>query len=491
MPSLGFGDEEKKELTEEQIEKRSEEIRKNMNLQPEREHFKFSKRKLEELHQIYSETVVHDYGDNFHKSEEDLKAQNALYDIYRKIAGKKRNYQKIDEFIVAYRNCLDFIKAVARGQDVYSYEEYLKLWSKGKIRVNGMYTPKYKGKDRKRISWKTLGAYILSGDDPKGFLSTPATHDITSEEELNQARQELFTVDEYRKIMGAAMRMGTDDYSDTEKTMIDEDVPESYEGKPIITYMTREEQKKLLSSTPGLNQVLKDTITSGERSERLRGGFVNEMAYNFDSDDLSTIDYYNRAYGVETTSDIPEFKGSLMDKKAYERYLRRLKEWEYRNTKIKVDGRYRTLEEENELRQKEVIDRNGMNVRMFWQNNQREEKINKWLKKSRQEEKELRKRLSKIDEINGKGKKGEKNRGLSDSERYEKFKKLEKEEKEKKKLSKKDKKATNVIKKAKKQKMKSIDNAILGSVKQGSYVDYMKTLDFTSDAMEKEMKRGN
>jgi len=491
MPSLGFGDEEKKELTEEQIDERSEEIKKNLNLQPEQEHFKFSKRKLEQLRETYSHSYVHDYGDGYHKSEEDLKAQNALYDIYRKIAGKKQSYRKIDEFIVAYRNCLEFVKAVAREQKVYSYEEYLHLWSKGKIRINGMYLPKYKGKDRKRISWKALGEYILSGDDPKGFITDTATHDITTREELDKAREELFTVEEYQKIMYDAMHMEEDDYEDTEDTMIDEDVPESYEKKPIATYLTKEEQKKLLSNTPGLTQIVREVVTQGEKAERRAHGYVGELAYQFDTDDLSTIEKYNRAYGVESMSDLPVFKGSIMNKKDYKSYLRALEEWNFRNTKIKVDGRYRTLEEENEVRAKEILDQNGMNVRMFWSNSRQDEKINKWLKKSRQKEKELRKQLSRLDEINGKGEKNEKNRGLSDAEKYRKYKELEKKDKEKAK-KKKAKKGETVIKHAAKKKQKRIDNAILGSVGQGSYQEYAKeALDFTSSNMRKHMKEGS
>ena len=44
MPSIGFGDEEKKELTEEQIEQRSEEIKKSQSFKPERDHIKFSQK---------------------------------------------------------------------------------------------------------------------------------------------------------------------------------------------------------------------------------------------------------------------------------------------------------------------------------------------------------------------------------------------------------------------------------------------------------------
>jgi len=490
MPSLGFGDEEKKELTEEQIEARSEEIKKNLNMQPEQEQFKFSKRKLEQLRAMYSHSYVHDYGDGYHKSEEDLKAQNALYDVYRKIAGKKQSYRKIDEFIVAYRNCLDFVKAVARGQKVYSYEEYLHLWSKGKIRINGMYTPKYKGKDRKRISWKALGEYILSDDDPKGFIIDTAVHDITTKEELDKAREELFTVDEYKKIMYNALHMDEDEYEDTEEIMVDEDVPESYEKKPIATYLSKEEQKDLLSGTPGLTQLVREVVAQGEKADRRAHGYVNELAYQFDTDDLSTIEKYNRAYGVETMTDLPVFKGSLMSKKDCKSYLRALEEWNFKNTKIKVDGRYRTLEEENEIRAKEVLDKNGMNVRMFWTNSRQDEKIDKWLKKSRQKEKELRKQLSRLDEINGKGEKNEKNRGLSDAEKYRKYKELEKKDKAKKK-KKKAKKGELIVKHAAKQKQKRIDNAILGSVGKGSYQEYAKeALDFTSSSMQKDMKEG-
>ena len=52
MPSIGFGDEEKKELTEEQIEQRSEELKKAQSAQPERAHIKFSQKRLDKLRSI-------------------------------------------------------------------------------------------------------------------------------------------------------------------------------------------------------------------------------------------------------------------------------------------------------------------------------------------------------------------------------------------------------------------------------------------------------
>ena len=67
MPSIGFGDEEKKELTEEQIEQRSEEIKKSQSIKPERDHIKFSQKRLDKLRSIYSEVVVHDYGYSYQK----------------------------------------------------------------------------------------------------------------------------------------------------------------------------------------------------------------------------------------------------------------------------------------------------------------------------------------------------------------------------------------------------------------------------------------
>lgn len=490
MPSIGFGDEEvKKELTEEQIDQRSEEIKKAQSVMPEREHFKFSKRRIAELHAIYSETVVHDYGDTYHKSKEELREQNQFYELYQKINGKKRNYRKINEYIIAYRNCLNFLYAVAEKQQVYEVDEFIERFCKGKIRINGMYLPVYKGKDRKRISQKALMEYIMSDGDPNKFLDSDPMPEITSREALDEMRKNVFTRSQYERVMEHAFDTD-EDYQDTEDTMIDPDDPRTYQGKPVAVDMTREEQKKLFGKNPGLAQIVKDTCASESRVARSTRRYSSEYVSDFESEDLEAIDKYSRAYGVHVMDDIPQFKGSLLNKKDFKKYMQAMRDWEFKNTRIKVDGKYRTLEEENDLKVKEVLEKDDVNIRMLWSNEEEDRKIRSYLKKSKEKEKELREKLAKVEELN-KGK-DKHNRSLSDAEKYRRLKAYDEDEKKKRrakgKASKKDKKAAKALKTGVKKKKKKVDPFILGVTGNGdkSMKEYKReNLDFTAKGFKK------
>lgn len=483
MPSIGFGDEDKKELTEEQIEQRSEEIRKAQSAKPEREHIKLSQKRLTKLREIYSESVVHDYGDAYHKSADELKSQNEFYELYQEINGKKRNYRRISDYILAYRRCLNFLYAVAEKQEIYSVDEFVDLYSKGKIKVNGMYTPAYKGKDRKRISQKALMEYILSNGDPEKFIEADPIPDITSKEALDEMREKVFKPDQYKRVIESAFDT---DPEDVENTMIDPEDPKSYEGKPVATDISKEDQKKLFSKNPGLSLIVKEV---SDRSARMdRRGYAEEYVSDFELDDLKTFDKYNRAYGVADMDPIPEFTGKKLTKKAYKNYKRDLKDWEMRNIRVRVDGRYRTLEEQNDADTKAALDKAGINVRMLWNNQEQDRKIKSYLKKSKKREEDLRRKLAKMESIS-KGKDDD-DRNLSDAEKYDRWKALEKEEKkEKRKPSKKNKKAQKIIKKSVKNKKKTVDNFILGVTgnEDKSLKDYRKrTLDFTFKRMQKD-----
>ena len=497
MPSIGFGDEEKKELTEEQIEQRSEEIKKSQSFKPERDHIKFSQKRLDKLRSIYSEVVVHDYGDSYHKSKEDLKEENQFYELFQEINGKKRNYRRLPEYILAYRHCLNFLHAVAAKQDVYSEEEFVDLYFKGKIHVNGMYIPAYKGKDRKRISQKALMEYILSDGDPNEFIEKDPLPEITSKEELDEMRARVFSPEQYERMIRSAF---IDDYQDVEDTMIDPDVPESYESKPVAIDLTKEEQKKIFTKNPGLSLLVKEVADRAERSD-VRG-YSSEFVFDFEADDLATFDKYNRVYGVKTMDDVPEFHGNVQSKKDYKNYLRDIEEWEFKNIRVKVDGRYRTLEEQNEANVKEALSKEGYNIRMFWNNQEQDRRMKKYLKTARQKEKELRKTLSTMESI-GSGKETDskgRERNLSDSERYERWKEYEKSQKNKQrqkskpsKKDKKDKKATKILKQSVKRKKRKVDKFTLDVTGNGDKTmkEYSKeNLDFTSKGFKNFQKRG-
>lgn len=463
MPVIGFEDEvvEKKELTEEAIQQREKEIEESQN-QFEREEIKLSQRKLESLREIYSEVVVHDYGDGYHKTEEELDQENVFYGLYRKIQGKKKGYGRIPEFIDATRNCLAFLNAVAENQHVYSKEKFLYLWAKGKIRINGMYLPVYKGKDRKRISGKSLAEFILSDADPQEFLQELEAPIIDSEEMLDEQRTTMFTQSDYDQIFSH-----TEEEMDeiTGERIIDESKAKTYSDLPIATDLGHKGTKQLLKANPGLSSLLREAA----KRNRMVEGYSDQMIYNLEEDDMETIAAYDRAYGVKSSSDIPEFKGSLMSKSDYEDYLAELEEWEMKNVKVKQNGKWRTKEEANELSVKDILERNGWNIMKLWNNSEREQKLRKFIKQEKKREERLREELASLD----KRRERQKEEGRSDLEEYKRLMKKKKKKEDKTNKSTKAKKDKDKnLEKAVKKKKQRLDEVLLGEVTTNDFDKY-------------------
>lgn len=457
MPVIGFEDEvmEKKELTEEAIQEREQEIE-NSQKQFEKEEIKLSQRKLESLREIYSEVVVHDYGDGYHKTEEELDHENAFYGLYRKIQGKKKGYGRIPEFIDATRDCLAFLNAVAEKQHTYSKEKFLYLWAKGKIKINGMYLPVYKGKDRKRISGKSLAEFILSEADSREYLQELEAPIIDSEEMLDEQRADMFTQGEYDAIFAH-----TEEEMDriTQERNIDESVSKTYRDLPIATQLSRKETKQLLKANPGLSAVFREAAKKSRMSE----GYSEEMIYSMNYDDMEALSAYDRAYGIKSASDIPEFKGSLMSKKDYEDYLADLNEWEMKNVKVKVNGKWRTKEEATEIHVKDALERNGWNIMMMWNNSERDRKLKKFIKQEKKREERLREELASLDKRREK----QKESGRSDMDEYRRLMKKQ----EKKKTGKKKKKSKSLDKAVAKKKA-TLDEVLLGNVTDKDFDKY-------------------
>lgn len=382
------------------IEEREKQIKEFQEEQEDREVITYSKRKTERLLNLYSNVVVHDYGDGYHNSAEELEKQNVLYNIYQKINGKKTKYRRLDEYITATRDCFAFATAVAERQRMYPKDKFLELWSRGKIKINGMYIPKYLGKDRKRISAKALSEFILSNEDPKNFLSGEEVPLIDSEEMLKEEIETLFEPERFQKIMQT-----TDEHYDhlAEENMLDASIPSSYKDMPFATPMNKKNYKALMKENPGMMQVLKETL----RGSRLGENYQEQMIWEMNEDDYDMLEKYDHAYGVKSSTDIPEFKGSLMNKKDFDKYMEALEDWEWENVKVRENGRYISKEEANEIRLKESLDRAGYNIRMLFGNNRKEEQeVRKLIKKERKREEQLRRELASVSERREKIKKG-------------------------------------------------------------------------------------
>lgn len=417
MPYIGF-DKPKQESTEEEIEKREKEINEQQK-SVQKEEICLSKRKLESLREIYSEVVVHDYGDDYHKSEEELREQNIFYEKFGMLNGRKRNFAKLTEYINATRQSVEFVQAVADRQTFYPKEEFLRLWSKDKIKINGFQMPRYTGKDKKRISKQALAEFILTDEPAEEFLKPVETKIIDSVETLEQQKQRLFTEKEFDEIMGTIHFEET--LEDTE--IIDTAREETYEDLPVATYISQKEYKHFSEDNPGFTLTVKDTI----RDNRGCSSYRNEVYYDMEEDDLEVLSKYERAYRYKSSSELPEFKGSLMNAGDYQKYMKKLDNWFMENTRVTLNGKSYTREEANQIHIKELLESNGWNILKLWNSREKEKKMKKYIKGMRRREEQLRAELTRAEEArtayeNGKGKRTMRDASLAKSKKKKKKK---------------------------------------------------------------------
>lgn len=436
MPYIGF-DKPTQESTEEEIEKREKEINERQQ-KVEKEVISLSKRKIESLREIYSEVVVHDYGDDYHKSEEELREQNIFYEKFGMLNGRKRNFAKLTDYINATRQSVEFVLAVADRQTFYPKEEFLRLWSKDKIKINGFQMPRYTGKDKKRISKEALAEFILSDEPADEFLKPAERIIIDSVETLEQQRMRLFTEEEFDEIMSTVQFEET--LEDT--TIIDTAREETYINLPVATYISQKDYKRLSEENPGFALTVKDTI----RDNRGQLSYRDELYRDMQEDDLEVLSKYEKAYRYKSSSDIPRFKGSLMNTSDYQKYMRKLDNWVMENTRVTVNGKSYTREEANQIHIKELLESNGWNILKLWNCRDKEKKVKKYLKDMRRREEQLRDELSRAEEARTAYENGDK-RTMKDASIG--------------KLKKKKKKKDKHLKKAVDKKQKKIDEMLL------------------------------
>lgn len=463
MPVVGLDDEiqSQKVVTEDDIERFEQSVADGSRRIQYREEVQLSSKKIQALNDLYEDVVVHDYGDDYHKTEEELESENAFFRTYRTIAGRKKKYNSLPKFIDATRNCLQFLYAVAENQQIYEKDEFISMWANKDIRINGMYLPKYNGKDKKRLNWSALSEYILSDGDPSEFLKEEEVPMIDSEEALDHQIATLFTVQEYADIIETSIRQMA---NPKEEDFVDVDEKSTIDGRPIAIESSKKSRKRLMEDNPGFSITLKETF----RNSQQLNDFSKQMVYDMHNDDMDAIRKYDETYGVESAQDVPILHGSIMDDDDYQDYNDALEDWDVDNTLVDYFGKTMTREEYNDSLIKERMEAAGINIRVFWNEKRKEKRLKEYLKKERERERRLQLELSKTSE--SLKKKKDKLRKMSDAD----IKKLLKDEK------KKTRNFEKPLRKAKKKKKKKLDQFLLGPSGKKSFKEYKKdALDWT------------
>lgn len=326
----------------------------------------------------YSEVVVHDFGDEYHLSEEEKRSRSAYYEAYRKLRQCKRKYRKLGEFVKVMRLCLECLDAVAENNGVYHPEDFKEKVIRGEITVNGLNFPKYVGKDRRSINWEYITGYITNTnmdyselDKKKTSITDIFDIDYDDEEEVDR-----LTISQYGK---------------TYDELFGDDIDTDNIKERSIKSIKEKNNKEIQKILPELQEALKNAKKKSRETNS-----VHSYVYQISKNDFDYIDEIDRRLNV--ADKIPKFKGDIMNKSDFDRYMRTLTEWEEEKTHVSYNGKLKTLEEAKELDIKASLESSGWNMRSFYKASIKaeEKKLKKENKRDKKEEKKLKKKLTKL-----------------------------------------------------------------------------------------------
>lgn len=431
---------------------------------------KLIKLKPERAEQIKAEfdcVVVHEFGDEYHLSEEERIAKNKFYEAFKVFSKCKHKYRKLDEFVSAMREALKCLDFVADNNGIYPPDKFKKLFFQNKIFINGLSFPQFKGRERKTISWDYLTEFILS-DTPAKEIYSDRDENIYSSDELTDLETVLFDEGELDNIL----KEDTPEDEIRKEMYFDVDTQE--QTGDIAVFLNPKKSRKLIKAQPELLNEIKEIKRDKHRSDKME---MARYVYDLTSEDIESIAEYDQRHGYISISDMPEFHGDMSKDSDYNRYLLELEDWE--NSQIKEDyhGKLKTKEQIQEIELKQVLEANNWNIRNLYENKEKEEKLKRIRKKEKKREKDLRRKLVEMERRH-------KRRMGDDFESSE--------PKGKKKKKKKNKKDSDDIHKEKKhikqynnEVSETIDDLLLGTVNNmGDWDDYKsETTDWNWDSI--------
>ena len=426
-------------------------------------------RRIQQMKDEFDCVVVHDFGDEYHLSEEERIAKNKFYEAFKVFSKCKHKYRKLDEYVKAMREALKCLDFVAQNNGVYPPDKFKKLYFRDKIAINGLTLPQFKGKERKSISWDYLTEFILSDSDPSEILPNNKYDEILTSDELEDLEDKLFSKGELERILRPL----------TEEEELEQSLPfdvdeDDQDDKNVVVFLNNKQTKKLIKAQPEFIHEIKEMRRDRKKIERM-----SRFVYDITQDDIEAIARYDSKHNFQSPSDVPKFKGDLMNDNDYNRYLLELEYFEQENVKVNYYGKLKSLEQIKELELKQLLEKNNWNIRNLYGNKEKEAKLRKIRKREKKREQEIRDKLVAVQE--------RRKRRLGEEEEIPSKKGKSKKSKKKKKKSKDiyvDKKEVSQKEQFKKENSEYIDDLLLGSVDRldGGFKEYKEeALDWSWD----------
>lgn len=390
MVYVGF--DEEPVVTEELDEEAKKEQEKTRKSALEKfEAFQIPKKRLKEFEDQFDCVVVQDFGDEYHLSEEEREERNSFYKIFRRMKRMKHRYGELDAFVDAVREALKCLDAVAKENGVYSEKKFKKLYFEGKIKVNGLKFPIYKGRDKKVINYKFLTDFIFS-DKPAKEILPEEREELITEEDYKRAEEMYFSEGEVERILNESKQ------TEEEYLYSQREYDEDYDNaEDFAIVKNRKETKKILKAFPELVYAFKEIRHDAKLAASSKD--LHQYVFDFAMDDIDYIERYDREHSpADNGFAPPEFTGDLMNDKDYKKYLLLLDEWEDKYQMEYYAGEYKTKEKVNYLSTLEDLAEAGFNVIKFYGQEDVIKKQEKALKRDKKKEKEIKKALLEIEE---------------------------------------------------------------------------------------------
>lgn len=401
-------DDKKKDLDDlKQIKKQMDEEENNPRrgtkppIKFKRMKIKFDEKEIEDKRKLYESVVVQDFGDIYHMTDEERKADNELYEMFTSIQQVKTKYRKLDQLVIAYRKILNVVKAIAKQNTlVVDEEKFINDVLSNKIILYGIRFPKYSvpKKKRKETNWELVSQYILDDSlDPKDLVQQSNDYYEWDkiEEDPEESMQDVFgmTFEEFMEGNNLSNDHGPVDF----------DTPEEYIGENVIIPEDRLQLIKLRRKDKDLGNFLKD-ITQGfkkasqfDSETRRFDSYIWNSTYS-DLDEIRDMDEDRNL--LKKKKYEPEFNGHFMDSDSVHKYLYDADEYLKTHEKVRDEysGKYITVQEYEESELSNYLEECGWNIRKLYNIEEEMRKVKRKVKSDEKRNKKIRKSIIEADE---------------------------------------------------------------------------------------------
>lgn len=364
----------------------------------------------EMLKKVYSRTVVQDFEDIFHYSEEERNRFKSEHEKLYLLRGRRIKCPKLSEYVKTYRLCLDVIEEFANNNNLIQSEDFLERVLRGKIHIHGLKFPKCVKRGNKKFNWEIIVSYIT--DRSKDPEELDALFEEASDIVIETDAEDIPIPE---AIVDIVEKCGEED----------EDNVDYIDQPSLFLRESKKSDKKALRKLfPELDKAINNQFKK-ERSKNM-AHYSRNTLYN---DDMDAIRRYDMKHGYKKR--MPKFKGDFLNDKDVERYLEKLDDYIEDNTMIQFNGKIYTPEEYDTLRLKQVLEESGWDLRKCFVDKDAERRKRKQAKKDKKKEEKIKKLLSDIQKR--KEDRDQKLKGLPQGINVEKYEKQMKKRSKKKK----------------------------------------------------------